>query len=179
MYWWCWWRWWWVRTGWASQTSMWKCCGVLKDKHQKVSSNRQPSTYTCRGGGSAFNQHQSRDTETDGYCNTCDGSPGRPGALPRNVIFYRWICSTQYFTILFWVWVRRGIARINSQRYTNIWEACGFYVGGEERQPVGMGSHHCSHKEATTAPIAIIPDCYITAQNENFLRLNLKSYSQF
>jgi hypothetical protein len=34
-----------------------------------------------------------------------------------NFIFYRRICSTQYFTILFWDWGRLRIARIDSRRY--------------------------------------------------------------
>ncbi len=41
----------------------------------------------------------------------------------RNFIFYRWTCSTQNFTILFWDWGRHWIARTDPPWYTSVLSA--------------------------------------------------------
>ncbi len=51
---------------------------------------------------------------------TRDGSSGWPPRAATNLIFYRNICSTQYFTILFWNWERLLIARIDSRQYSRL-----------------------------------------------------------
>ncbi len=74
------WRWQWVGTSWANHKSMWQCFGVLRVKCQKASLNRRPNAYTSRGG---LGSHPTPVTwyETDGQCNTRDGSSGWPSAL--------------------------------------------------------------------------------------------------
>jgi hypothetical protein len=94
----------------SNHKSMQQHFGVLRVKHQKAGLNRWP----CWGEGSVLAQHQSRDSETDNHCNTRDGSSDRPRALLQISFFFSRICSTQYFTILFWGWGRRRTARINS-----------------------------------------------------------------
>ncbi len=96
---WSWWRWWWVRTRWANHKSLWERFGVLRVKHQKTRLNRSPIAYTVGGEGSVLTQHQSRDMETDGQCNTHKGSSGWPSALLEISYFTR-ECSTQHFTII-------------------------------------------------------------------------------
>jgi hypothetical protein len=65
-----WWRWWWVRTCRANHKSMWQYFVVLRVKCQKVGLNKRPIAYTA-GGGAWFSPNAwSRDTETDGQCDT-------------------------------------------------------------------------------------------------------------
>jgi hypothetical protein len=47
-------------------------------------------------------------------------------------------CSTQYFTILFWDWGRRQIARINSRRYMSSFLADEQAVTWDMEQPLQM-----------------------------------------
>ncbi len=91
---------------------MWQCFGVLRVKRQKASLNRQPSAYTC--GGARFSPNTSHVI----------GNKHSRWIIrltlrsAQNFIFYKQICCTQYFTILFWDWGRRWVARIDSRWYS-------------------------------------------------------------
>ncbi len=81
------WRWWWVRTSWANHKSMWQRFGVLRAKRQNASLKGTPVPIPVGGGGLVLTQHQSKVTEADGQCNTCNGSSGRPGTVLETLHF--------------------------------------------------------------------------------------------
>jgi hypothetical protein len=89
----CWsrWWWWWVRTSRANHKSMCQHFGVLRVKHRKTSLNRQPSAYTCGGGGSRFSPNTSHVIWKQTVNSTRSKQVIRPPQFTaRNFIFFRW-----------------------------------------------------------------------------------------
>ncbi len=124
------WKWWWMGTSWANHKSMWQhFFKALRVKRQKASA----STHREGGGLSSYPtpvHHWKR------MVNATLGMGHQADQAHCYEFHIIWICSTQYFTILFWDWGRQRIIRIPSDTWIHrsdnlflkIVIACLFYV---------------------------------------------------
>jgi hypothetical protein len=96
-------------------------CGLLKNhrnpQQQKASLNRRTGVCTCRGDSVSPNTSNMIQKWTINITLAMSNQADQGHRYEFHIL--QWICSTKYFTILFWDWGRRRIARINSQRYSN------------------------------------------------------------